>query len=113
MTFLLPTVEQLLGKYPNLYIDLSWSVLHPYLVDELGNPAPAWVNLVSRYPTRFMLGSDVVGTFGSLSKYMFGFESFLNALPHNVAHQVALSNLISILPEARQTEVQNAKGGRH
>ncbi|MDX7771199.1 MULTISPECIES: amidohydrolase family protein [Aeromonas] len=108
MTFLLPTIEQLLGKYPNLYVDLSWSVLHPYLVDELGNPDPAWVNMVSRYPTRFMLGSDVVGTFGSLSKYMFGFEPFLDALPHDTAHRVALSNLISILPAARQKKISAA-----
>nr|WP_206020941.1 amidohydrolase family protein [Pseudomonas aeruginosa] len=106
MNFLLPTLEQLLQRYPNLYVDLSWTVLHPYLLDEAGHPDAAWVDLVTRYPSRFMLGSDVVGTFGSLSKYMFGFNPFLEALPHEVAHQVALSNFISILPAARQEEIK-------
>lgn len=102
MNFLLPTLQQLLGQYPNLYIDLSWSVLNPYLLDEQGKPDPLWVALVTRFPTRFMVGSDVVGTFTSLSKYMSGFDTFLNALPHEVAHQVALSNFVSVLPAKRR-----------
>ncbi|WP_019396928.1 amidohydrolase family protein [Pseudomonas aeruginosa] len=106
MSFLLPTLEQLLESYPNLYIDMSWTVLHPYLVDEQGRADADWVDLVARYPDRFMVGSDVVGTFGSLSKYMFGFNPFLDALPHDVAHQVALSNFISVLPAARKKELQ-------
>jgi hypothetical protein len=106
MAFLRPTLEKLLGKYPNLYIDLSWTVLHPYLVDEQGKPDPLWVDLVRRFPTRFMVGSDVVGTFGSLDKYMFGFNPFLDALPHEVAHQVALSNFLAVLPAKRQKELQ-------
>ncbi len=108
MDFLLPTVEQLLGKYPNLYIDLSWAVLRPYLLDGLGSPDPAWVDLVTRYPTRFMLGSDVVGTFGSLKKYMRGFNPFLEALPHEIAHQVALTNFVSVLPAERQKDIRHA-----
>ena len=106
MDFLLPALAQLLARYPNLYIDLSWTVLTPYLLDEQGDPDPAWIQLVSRYPTRFMLGSDVVGTFGSLKKYMFSFAPFLNALPHQVAHQVALSNFLAILPAERRRSIQ-------
>lgn len=106
MDFLLPVLEQLLGKYANLYVDLSWSVLHPYLVDEQGKPDPLWVDLVTRFPARFMVGSDVVGTFGSLGKYMSGFDPFLEALPHEVAHQVALSNFVSVLPAERRQQIQ-------
>lgn len=62
MEFLLPTLTRLLATYPNLYIDLSWSMLTPYLLDEQGKPRRAeWVALVKRFPERFMLGSDVVG----------------------------------------------------
>lgn len=106
MDFLLPAMEQLLGKYPNLYIDLSWSVLNPYLLDKQGKPDPLWVDLVTRFPTRFMLGSDVVGTFASLGKNMSEFDPFLDALPHEVAHQVALSNFISVLAAKRRQQIQ-------
>lgn len=98
LTFLYGTVERLLGEYPNLYIDLSWSVLDPYLLDEHGRPDPQWLGLVKRYPKRFMLGSDVVGRFDSLGELMQGFDPFLDALPEEVARQVARDNFLAVLP---------------
>lgn len=99
MDFLLPVLERLLSDYPNLYIDLSWSVLEPYLLDEAGKPRKAWVALVERYPERFMLGSDVVGRFGSLGEEMRGFDPFLDALPEEVARKVARENFLAVLPK--------------
>nr|WP_238474453.1 amidohydrolase family protein [Pseudomonas cavernae] len=98
LEFLLPSLERLLDAYPNLYIDLSWSLLQPYLLDEQGKPDPAWVKLVSRHPERFMLGSDVVGRFDSLGKLMHGFDPFLDALPDAVARKVARDNFLAVLP---------------
>ncbi|TWC29231.1 putative TIM-barrel fold metal-dependent hydrolase [Pseudomonas sp. SJZ079] len=98
LDFLLPTLQRMLEDYPNLYIDLSWSVLKPYLLDKQGSPDPEWLRLVSRYPTRFMLGSDVVGRFDSLDEYLSGFAPFLDALPEKVAHQVARDNFLAVLP---------------
>ncbi|MNG39222.1 hypothetical protein D3C84_1272090 [compost metagenome] len=68
---------------------------------EQGKPDPLRVDLVTRFPTRFMVGSDVVGTFASLGEYMSGSAPFLEALPHEVVHQVALSNFVSVLPAER------------
>ena len=102
MDFLLPTLSRLLEAYPNLYIDLSWSMLTPYLLDEAGRPRPEWVALVERFPERFMLGSDVVGRFNKLGKEMRGFDPFLNALPEEVAHKVARDNFLAILPKPRR-----------
>jgi hypothetical protein len=73
-------------------------VLRPYLLDKQGTPDPQWVKLVSRYPERFMLGSDVVGRFDSMGELMQGFEPFLDALPAEVAHKVARDNFLAILP---------------
>jgi len=101
MDFLLPVLTRLLEDYPNLYIDLSWSVLEPYLLDDKGEPRKAWVALVERYPERFMLGSDVVGKFGSVGEQMHGFKPFLDALPEGVAKQVARDNFLAVLPKAR------------
>lgn len=105
LEFLLPILERLLSDYPNLYIDLSWTVLRPYLLDAKGQPDPLWVELVSRFPTRFMLGSDVVGQFDTLGEYMHGFDPFLDALPEEVAKQVARDNFLSILPRQHQAEL--------
>jgi len=74
-----------------LAIGLSWSLLRPYLLDANGQPDPAWVQRVSRYPARFMLGSDVLGRFDSLTGYMHGFAPFLDALPHAVARGTTFS----------------------
>ena len=98
LEFVLPTLQRMLEAYPNLYIDLSWSVLHPYLLDEQGKPDADWVALVKRYPERFMLGSDVVGKFDNVGKELRGFDPFLDALPADVAQKVARDNFLAVLP---------------
>lgn len=99
MDFLLPTLSRMLEAYPNLYIDLSWSMLTPYLLDDAGQPRPEWVTLVERFPERFMLGSDVVGRFNKLGNEMRRFDPFLDALPEAVARKVARDNFLAILPK--------------
>lgn len=99
MDFLLPTLTRLLATYPNLYIDLSWSMLTPYLLDEQGKPRSEWVALVERFPERFILGSDVVGRFDKLGQEMRSFDPFLNALAVEVAHKVAKDNFLAVLPK--------------
>lgn len=101
MDFLLPTLERLLEDYPNLYVDLSWSVLQPYLLDDQGKPRAEWLALVKRFPERFMLGSDVVGRFASLGEQLHGFDPFLDALPEDVARKVARENFLAVLPKPR------------
>ncbi|MCY1554579.1 hypothetical protein D9M68_911590 [compost metagenome] len=105
LKFLLPTLQRMLEEYPNLYVDLSWSMLRPYLLDGKGKPEPKWLQLVSSYPARFMLGSDVVGSFDSLGEYMRGFEPFLDALPAEVAHKVARDNFLAVLPRKVRGEL--------
>ncbi|QXH34294.1 amidohydrolase family protein [Pseudomonas muyukensis] len=99
MDFLLPVLSRLLEDYPNLYVDLSWSVLEPYLLDGEGVPRKAWVELVERFPSRFMLGSDLVGRFASLGEQLHGFDPFLDALPAAVAEQVSRRNFLDLLPK--------------
>jgi predicted TIM-barrel fold metal-dependent hydrolase len=107
LDFLLPTLQRMLDEYPNLYIDLSWSVLRPYLLGAEGRPDPLWVKLVSSYPARFMLGSDVVGRFDGLGQYMDDFRPFLDALPEDVAHKVARDNFLAVLPRKHQAQLRD------
>lgn len=106
LEFLHDTVSRLLDDYPNLYIDLSWTMLQPYLLDEDKRPDPKWVALVKRHPKRFVIGSDVVGHFDNLATGMHAFAPFLDALPASVAQGVARDNFLALLPRKRQAELR-------
>lgn len=108
LDFLHEEVNRLLGLYPNLYIDLSWSMLDPYLVDKNGQPDPQWLQLVESYPERFMLGSDLVGKFDRLGETLKGFDGFLDALPEKVAHRVAVENFLAVLPQNQPVQKVSA-----
>ncbi|HKM38492.1 MAG TPA: amidohydrolase family protein [Thiopseudomonas sp.] len=101
LDFLLPLVQSLLANNDNLYIDLSWTLIEPYLVDSKGKPNPDWLELFKAYPKRFVLGSDVVGRFSSLGDTMQSFEPVLQALPADVAQAVAQDNFRALLPQQR------------
>ena len=98
LDFLLPTVTRLLDDYPNLYIDLSWTMLRPYLLDKKGKPDGDWLKLVARHPSRFMIGTDVVGRFDNLASSIDDFTPFLDGLPEDVARKVARDNFLEVLP---------------
>jgi len=104
LTFLFEELERMLELYPNLYVDLSWTMLEPYLLNKEGEPDGRWVGLVKRYPDRFMIGSDVVGRFKRLGEHMRGFDVFLDALPEDVAHRVARDNFLGVLPKKAAEE---------
>jgi len=59
----LTLLERLLDAHPNLYFDLSWIVWENCIEKDL----KAWADLIVRYPDRFMLGSDKIGSFGARS----------------------------------------------
>lgn len=90
-------LDDLLARHDNLWIDLSWSVLEPYMLDADGVPREAWLDLLRRYPDRFVIGSDVVGRFGSLGEKMAAFEPVLAALPEDVARRIAHDTLVDLL----------------
>ncbi len=104
LEFLLPLLQGLLAEHDNLYIDLSWTLLEPYLIDRQGQANSAWLKLFKEHPTRFVLGSDVVGRFASLGETMQGFEPLLQALPVEVAQRFAQDNFLALLPDRARTK---------
>lgn len=99
MAFLLPTLKQLLAEHDNLYIDLSWTVLRPYILDKGDQPDPDWLALIKRYPDRFMIGSDALGKYDNIGSSLDDFLPLLDALPRDVAEGVARDNFLRLLPE--------------
>lgn len=54
-------LEQFLALYPNLYLDLSWSILYDYVfINE--NKCKLYANLINKHYNRFLYGSDFVAS---------------------------------------------------
>jgi hypothetical protein len=110
----IPTLPQvlgdLLGKYPNLHIDVSWVVYQTYLLTPDGKPSEPWVKLVEAYPDRFIIGSDIVGHFAAYPHEVLRYYTFLDALKPDTAQKLARGNLLAVLPKtgARLTEEESA-----
>lgn len=109
MPGLVEAIDALLSEHANLWIDLSWSVLEPHILDGDDDPRRAWLALVRKHPDRFMLGSDLVGRFDSLERTMHRFVALLDALPPDVARKVAHDNFMSVLP-SRPARLGEAEG---
>lgn len=108
LEFLRPLLQRLLAKYDNLTIDLSWTLIEPYLLDEQGKPRPQWLALLKQYPQRFVLGSDVVGRFDNLGNTMHRFDPVLQALPPEMAKAIAHDNFLALLPKSAQHAEQES-----
>lgn len=102
---------RLLQQYPNLWIDLSWSVLDPYII-EMKTPEikveikktqrgvnTDWIKLIEQYPERFMIGSDVVGRYKSQGEHMRNFSRLFKVLKPTTAKAVARDNFLNLLPK--------------
>ena len=84
------TVERLLDRYPNLYVELALrSDVAPG-----GAPDPAWRALFLKHADRFMVGTDtwVNSQWDRLPAILDGFRAWLRQLPPEVAAKIAHGN---------------------
>lgn len=84
-------VDQLLAKYPLLMGELSY---RPGLTCDGGKLCPEWRELLLKYATRFMIGSDTWtnGRWDSYDELMKGYRSWLGDLPPETARKIAWEN---------------------
>ena len=85
-------LHPMLSTYKNLYVDLSWVVYDDVVLDAHKRPKPHWIELITKYPDRFMIGSDVVGHFDTYGKTIGRYNALFEALPEKVAAMVAREN---------------------
>jgi hypothetical protein len=98
MKFLDDEVGRLLDTYDNLWIDLSWSVLDEYVLnDDQTDVHGHWLRIIRRHPDRFLIGSDLVGSFDNLGRNLREFDKMLDELSEGDARKVARDNLLSVL----------------
>ncbi|MEE2808723.1 MAG: hypothetical protein VYB73_05375 [Verrucomicrobiota bacterium] len=100
-------VEEVLKEYSDqLYIDLSWVVLDDYVLPNL----ESWVKLISRYPDRFMIGSDVVGTVSKMNQALKPYDKLLVALPEQIRDKVAHDNFANLFERMSLLRKKNGFG---
>ncbi|MCA6109053.1 amidohydrolase family protein [Bradyrhizobium sp. CNPSo 4026] len=91
--FGLPTdrVAAILGKYPNLWGELSY---RGGIVDGAGKLTAEWRALFERHSDRFLLGSDtwVAERWASYGDIMAGYRAWLDQLPPDIAAKIAYGN---------------------
>ncbi len=101
LPFLDEEIERLLKAYPNLWIDLSWSVLEEHLLTSKEKIKTRWLKILQRHPDRFMLGSDLVGNFDRIGELLAEFDDVLDALSEADARKLARDNFLRVLPQRR------------
>src|SRR6185369_10562300 len=88
-------IDLLLAKYPLLMGELSY---RPGLTCEGGKHCPEWRELLLKYPTRFMIGSDtwINQRWLYYDDLMKGYRAWLGDLPPEVARKIAWDNGASL-----------------
>jgi Amidohydrolase len=98
LSFLDNEVLRMLDTYDNLWVDLSWSILDEYLLTNDGDDVRShWLRIIKRHPDRFVIGSDLVGSFDRLGDKMAEFDVLLDELDEDEAAMVAHDNLLRLL----------------
>jgi len=84
-------VDQLFARYPLLMGELSY---RPGLTCEGGKLCPEWRDLLLKYPTRFMIGSDtwVNQRWQYYDDLMKGYRAWLGDLPADAARKIGWEN---------------------
>ena len=90
-------LRRLLTTYPNLTVDLSW-VIFDQEIAPAGMLDRRWASLLDEFPTRFVIGSDVVGVFDQLKPTLQRYYLLLDAVKPETAQKVAHDNFLALLP---------------
>lgn len=88
-------VDQLLSRYPRLVGELSY---RPGLTCADGLLCPEWRQLLLKYPSRFVIGSDtwVNQRWAAYDDLMAGYRRWLGDLPPSVARGIAWDNAAAL-----------------
>jgi predicted TIM-barrel fold metal-dependent hydrolase len=91
-------LRRMLGAYPNLTVDLSWVIFDQEIAPG-GVLDRRWAALLDEFPTRFVIGSDVVGVFDQYKPTLQRYYVLLDAVKPETARKVAHDNFLALLPK--------------
>ena len=90
------TIDALLARHPQLWVELALRTD----VAPAGPLDPAWADLFSRYPDRFMIGTDtwITPRWAQLPRLMADVRVWLRQLPRDLAERIASGNAEALFP---------------
>ncbi|RJG07592.1 amidohydrolase [Noviherbaspirillum cavernae] len=90
MTTPLDKVEQMFAQHPTIVGELSYRSD----VEQDGALSPRWKQLMLRYPSRFVVGTDtwITPRWGQVEEMAAFYRRMLSALPRDVAERIAYRN---------------------
>ncbi len=91
-------ISNMLRNNNNLYIDISFVVLENYIMAD-GNVSKDWIELIEKYPNRFLFGTDNLGgykDFYDVKKYI----PLLDSLKPKTAEKLARNNFEYLINRA-------------
>jgi len=100
---LIHIADELLMNNPNLWVDISWLVYDYYFLDRFpdhyfdGDSMNDWVNLIEKYPDRFLLGTDVVGHWSGYPAEVVKYYDLLDRLKPETAARLCHDNVLSLV----------------
>ena len=85
------TIDQILAKYPNVVVELSYRYDEIMVDDEL---TPVWRTLFLKYPDRFILGTDTWSTmkWANVEEIVGTARAWVAQLPRAVAAKILYEN---------------------
>ena len=91
----LTAIDDASERYPLLVGELSY---RPGLTCQGGQLCPEWRELIERFPTRFMVGSDtwINERWSSYDEIMRNYRVWLGALPPELAQRIAWGNAAAL-----------------
>ncbi len=90
----LDKVEQMFAQYPNIVGELSYRMD----VEQDGALNPRWRALMTKYPNRFVVGTDawITPRWGQVEELAAFYRRMLGGLPRDVAERIAYRNGLSM-----------------
>ena len=90
---LIEVTRELLTENNNLYYDISWIVFEEYILTDL----EGWAALITEFPERFMVGSDIVGHWDRYAEEITKFHTLLELLDDETAQMLAAKNIVDLV----------------
>ena len=100
-------------RYKHVFIDLSWVVYDDYIYSERKgvDNRDVWAQLVEKYPTTFMMGSDKVGKFNGYDKELDRFIPFLETLSERQNGEGLIKGFVDTNFSYLMLELRKKRGG--
>ena len=93
--------DDMLANNPNLFFDISWVVFDEH-INKDADSLRRWADLLEKYPTRFMIGSDKVGHWSTYRDEIVKYYPLIDMLSEGAKRQICTENILRLINVQRK-----------